>query len=292
MESWTERGDAPYLRREEPSSAAWIWVLFFLLLAGGAALFYYLTDKPEPAQPPVSAAAPEDMPEPAAPAAAAEPPLRFPEAAPQEAPRAAAPALPSLDNSDSMMRDAIVGLVGRKPFEELVYPAELVRRIVATVDNLPRETAPQRVMPVQSVPGALGVMRNGDEATLDLASNAARYAPYVSVFQMLDARALVERYVASYPLFQSAYQELGFPDGYFNDRVLAAIDNLLTAPEVEGPIALERPKVLYQFADPDLERRSAGQKIMIRMGPENAAKVKAKLREIRRELIAAASRTR
>ena len=292
MESWTERGDAPYLRREEPSSAAWIWVLFFVLLAGGAALFYYLTDKPEPAQPPVTAAAPEDMPEPAAPPAAAEPQLRFPEAPPQEAPRAQAPALPSLDNSDAMMRDTIVGLVGRKPFEELVYPAELVRRIVATVDNLPRETAPQRVMPVQAVPGVLGVTQNGDDAVLDVKSNAARYAPYVSVFQMLDARALVERYVASYPLFQRAYQELGFPDGYFNDRLLAAIDNLLTAPEIDGPIALERPKVLYQFADPGLEQRSAGQKIMIRMGPENAAKVKAKLREIRRELIAAASRTR
>jgi hypothetical protein len=44
--------------------------------------------------------------------------------------------------------------------------------------------------------------------------------------------------------------------------------------------------VLYQFADPELEGLSAGQKIMLRMGAENAAKVKAKLREIRRELSA------
>jgi Protein of unknown function (DUF3014) len=41
---------------------------------------------------------------------------------------------------------------------------------------------------------------------------------------------------------------------------------------------------MYEFADPALEARSAGQKIMIRMGSENAAKVKAKLREIRREV--------
>jgi hypothetical protein len=34
-----------------------------------------------------------------------------------------------------------------------------------------------------------------------------------------------------------------------------------------------------------LEARSAGQKIMMRMGSENAAKVKAKLREIRSELV-------
>jgi hypothetical protein len=44
--------------------------------------------------------------------------------------------------------------------------------------------------------------------------------------------------------------------------------------------------VFYKFADPELEGLSAGQKIMLRMGAENAAKVKAKLREIRRVLAA------
>ena len=44
------------------------------------------------------------------------------------------------------------------------------------------------------------------------------------------------------------------------------------------------PHVQAQFADPELEARSAGQKILIRMGSENAAVIKAKLREIRREL--------
>ena len=43
--------------------------------------------------------------------------------------------------------------------------------------------------------------------------------------------------------------------------------------------------MLYEFADPALEQRSAGQKIMLRMGSENAARVKSKLREIRRELL-------
>jgi len=43
--------------------------------------------------------------------------------------------------------------------------------------------------------------------------------------------------------------------------------------------------VLYAYADPDLEARSAGQKIMMRMGADNEAKVKAKLRELRRALV-------
>jgi hypothetical protein len=84
---------------------------------------------------------------------------------------------------------------------------------------------------------------------------------------------------------QEDYRNLGYPKGYFNDRLIEAIDDMLAAPEAPATVALVQPKVLYQYADPDLEARSAGQKIMMRMGSENAAKVKAKLQEIRRELV-------
>jgi len=56
---------------------------------------------------------------------------------------------------------------------------------------------------------------------------------------------------------------------------MEAIDDLLATPELDAPVKLLRPRVLYEFADPDLETRSAGQKILLRMGPENAARVKA-----------------
>ena len=85
-----------------------------------------------------------------------------------------------------------------------------------------------------------------------------------------------------YPLFQQAYRELGYPDGYFNGiRLIVVIDHLLETPDVIEPVALTQPNVMYEYADPELESRSAGQKIMMRMGSENAARVRAKLREIR-----------
>ncbi|HKC44456.1 MAG TPA: DUF3014 domain-containing protein, partial [Burkholderiales bacterium] len=71
---------------------------------------------------------------------------------------------------------------------------------------------------------------------------------------------------------------------YFNDRLVEVIDHLLATPTVTGPIKLARPWVLYEYADPALESRSAGQKALIRMGPENAARLKAKLREIRQRV--------
>jgi len=38
--------------------------------------------------------------------------------------------------------------------------------------------------------------------------------------QLVDAKKLVSVYVHLYPLFQQAYVGLGYPDGYFNDRLV------------------------------------------------------------------------
>ena len=59
------------------------------------------------------------------------------------------------------------------------------------------------------------------------------------------------------------------------------IDHLLATPDVQGPIELVQPNVMYLYADPKLEALSAGQKTLIRMGPENAGAIKMKLRELR-----------
>jgi hypothetical protein len=214
--------------------------------------------------------------------AAAEPSIRHPIDAPAPA------SLPTLDNSDAMMRDSIAGLIGRQAFDDWVIPKELVRRIVVTVDNLPRPTAPRRRMPLGAVPGALATAQSGEDIVLAPA-NEERYAPFVRVLQALNARALVDSYVRAYPLFQRAFEELGYPGRHFNDRLMEAIDDLLATPEVET-VRLVRPRIFYEFADPDLETRSAGQKVLLRMGPRNAMLVKVKLREIRREIIAAAER--
>jgi hypothetical protein len=55
--------------------------------------------------------------------------------------------------------------------------------------------------------------------------------------------------------------------------------------DVKGPIPSERPWVRYQYADPSLESLSAGQKILLRVGPVNGRRLKAKLAEIRAELL-------
>jgi hypothetical protein len=188
--------------------------------------------------------------------------------------------LPALDDSDRPLTEALVGLLGEKPWQALFYPDRIVRRIVATIDNLPRQDAPVNMWPVKPV-GAWMMTAGAGDALHIAPDNARRYAAYAALVKAVNAALLVDIYRRFYPLFQQAYVELGYPQGYFNDRLVAAIDDLLAAPELAEPPRLVQRKVIYQFADPDLERRSAGQKILLRIGADHARIVKARLREIR-----------
>lgn len=217
----------------------------------------------------------------AAPAAPAEPEIQHPLA--DAAPAGSASTSSSPEQVNSELQSSLKGLFGDKAVADYLVPDDLVRHIVATVDNLAREKAPIRVRPVVPVPGRFAVSQADDAITLD-AANDVRYRAFVQLVSSADAKQVAATYKQFYPRFQQSYQELGYPNAYFNDRVVEVIDHLLETPEVQGPIRLVQPRVFYEFSDPSLEKRSAGQKTLIRMGSENSAKVKQKLREIRSEI--------
>ncbi len=195
------------------------------------------------------------------------------------APTAPVP-LPTLADSDDPFGADVATLFHSATLPELFYPTHLARRVVATVDNLPREQVAATVRLMRPPEGALAV--RGEEPSLSLApENSARYAKYLELLAGVDSHQAVAVYRKFYPLLQQAYDELGYPGHYFNDRVVEVIDHLLASPEVADPVPLIHPSVMYKFADPRIETRSAGQKAMIRIGRDNAQAVKAKLREIR-----------
>lgn len=258
---------------------SWV-VLAIALIAAAIAAYFFLYRSGEPAPAIEEVAFPDPVPtaRPVAPpaplAAPAEPLIAHPI---EEAP--AAEPLPELDQSDAPALKALNQILG-KEWQSLLSPERLIHKIVVTVDNLPRKDLPANSVPLQRVPGAFITGGEGNERILS-PHNAERYTPYVLLFEAVDSGKLVAVYRQFYPLFQRAYADIGFPTAYFNDRLVEAIDDLLTAPETQGPIKLVQPKVLFQFADPDLATRSSGQKIMMRMGHDNAARLKLKLREIR-----------
>ncbi|MGC2462098.1 MAG: DUF3014 domain-containing protein [Steroidobacteraceae bacterium] len=253
------------------------WAAGAVILISAAVLFFSWRAHRQ-AQPPAAAAttvAPE----------AAVPAIRNP--LPEASGGAAAP-LPALDESDAALHDALADVMGKPAVDRFFKPELLVRHIVVTIDNLSRRHLAVELRPTKPLDGAFIATGNDQQGTIDPA-NYQRYVPYVQAVQTLDMKRLAALYVRFYPLFQQAYQALGYPNGYFNDRVVVTIDNLLATPDIITDIALVRPNVMYRFADPKLEELSAGQKLLLRMGPANAAIIKVKLRELRAQV---ADRTR
>ncbi|HWU78345.1 MAG TPA: DUF3014 domain-containing protein [Rhodanobacter sp.] len=189
-------------------------------------------------------------------------------------------ALPALDQSDDEVASALQQLTGSSQLSLLLVRPQIIARIVATIDAMPGRSLGGLMLPARTPKGAF-VTRDADGNTVIGEDNAARYAPYMAIVEQVDPQALVAWYVHAYPLFQQAYRQLGYPKGYFNDRLIVVIDNLLAAPEPVTPPALRRSNGHFIYADPGLEALSAGQRLLLRTGPANEASIKAKLRAIR-----------
>jgi hypothetical protein len=204
--------------------------------------------------------------------------------------------LPSLDQADSFVKDRLVELVGRKGALAFLGIDGFVRHFVATVANLGTDHAPADMWPVKRTEGAFEAEARGETSVIG-AKNAERYALFVAFVDGIDPAKAVALYRRLYPLFQEAYEELGYPGKYFNDRAIEVIDDLLATPEVPEPIKLKLVEVpgantgapskgkprggLYVFEDPKLEARTAGQKILLRLGHGHAVHLKAKLVAVR-----------
>jgi hypothetical protein len=270
-----------------------IALILGIVVVGGGGFYLWRRSTEPPPPPPVAAPRPTPPPPPAAPPAApdaAAPRIVHP-LEPATAPAAGARPLPALAESDPYVKDALTELLGRKPVATFLNLDGFARSFVTTVDNLANERAQAPLWPVKTTPGNFQTAPRG-AATFITDENAGRYTAFLRFVDAVDTRKAVGLYRRLYPLFQEAYEELGYPGKYFNDRVVEVIDHLLETPELPEPPAVKRievegtrPSGLYQFADPALEARSAGQKILLRVGPDNAAKLKAKLADAR-DLIA------
>jgi hypothetical protein len=275
----------------------WPWLIASVvaLAVGAGAYFYWDQQRLRPAA--VAEAPPAPLP-PVVQAPAEPQAVQHPiEAAPAAAREEALASLPRTPDPDGDLKDALVALFGRSGVFAFLNTDRFVQRVVATVDNLPREKASATLWPVQPAAGRFAVERRG-EGSVIAPANAARYDAFVRFIDGIDMARAAAFYVRLYPALQRAYESLGYPGRHFNDRVVEVIDHLLETPEpaapprvvlteVKGPLAPARPWVMYEFEDAALEARSAGQKILLRVGSEHARRLKARLAEFRRHVVRA-----
>lgn len=257
-----------------------LWGVLALVVLG-LVVYFYPQPVDEPGPPPVA------LPEAPSPSASEFTPLEAPppEPAPEfvAEPAPEAPPLPPLDESDAEARAALAAAAGAELVEQHLVEEDLVRKLVTTTDNLTREGLWIKARAVPPLGGQFLV--EGEAGALRIAAaNYERYDPLFALVAAIDIDALAAAYQRHYPLLQQAYEELGYPGRQFHNRVLEVIDHLLATPQVSGPVALVQPHVLYQYADPALEALSPGQKVLLRIGPDNAAIARARLIQLRAAL--------
>ena len=265
-------------------------LIALLVVAAAAGGFYYWQSVNHPDLPPPIHA--EASPQPSQPEpASSSPHYPLPDADAQAALLGGSvslpKSLPQLDDSDSSIQGVLFELFGKAPLEAVVNLRDLIRRLVISIDSADKPHPPlgdtSALLPPEGEFAVVG--KRGDLSISP--KNEARYRPFVALLDKVEAKKIVAVYVHFYPLFQAAYHDLN-PRGYFNDRLVEVLENVLAAPEVSGPLRLIPEGARYKYADPELESKSNGQKALLRMGKANADAIRTKLREIHEILVARA----
>ena len=187
-----------------------------------------------------------------------------------------------LDTSDPAVKASLIesSSADEATVNRMLVNEGLIQRFVVSVTNLANdEMAPNHQLltpPEQN----FRVYSQASKQWIDAASYK-RYTPYVDMLESFDNDALLNIYGIYKGDIQAKFSEIGNPDEDFNQVLLEAIDQLLDTPEVPVPVEVYSDSVAYKYADERLENLNEPQKQLLRTGPDNMRRIKAKLRELK-----------
>ncbi|WP_105171715.1 DUF3014 domain-containing protein [Pseudoalteromonas sp. T1lg24] len=189
--------------------------------------------------------------------------------------------LPSLDDSDSVVRESLADVVSVNLLK-LVVSDDLIRRAVVYTENLADGKLAKKHQMFVAPKKAFSV-NDGAIITVNPES-FERYDPYVSLLTKLSEKQIIALIDEYKPLIQDAYDEIGLSDYEFEQRLALAIQHLLDTPAVPLDTPLTSQSVTYKYAVPEYEALSDAQKQLLRLGPDNMAQVKTKLSRLLKQL--------
>jgi hypothetical protein len=239
----------------------WPYAVGLLVLVLGVAAYLLLRSGPPPPPPELTATAPAATEEPAE--AAAKPTLE----------------LPALVDSDDWLRRVAAGLSAHPELARWLVTDNLVRRFTAAVDNVARGESPRPHLGFLAPVGGFATVERGGGLFADPDSHR-RYDRVAEVIDSVDADGAAELYRRLEPLLQEGYADLGYPDRKFDDALGQALRHLLATPMTGGEPRLEPGVESYVYRDVRFEGLSPAQKHLLRTGPDNAAVILDKLRQI------------
>lgn len=191
---------------------------------------------------------------------------------------------PMLADSDETVRQAAEDLSA--PLPDWLLPEEQIRKWVMAVNLLAEGKIPVKDRPLEFPLAAFRARKTGDTFWLDRAG-FSRSSQLIEAVTRIPPAQLARYYRSWYPLLQQAQDELGSGER-FHDRLQLAIGRVLAVVPLQGDVELKQSIISYQYADQSLEKASAVEKLMWRMGPENARQIQDYLRELQPLLVVAA----
>jgi len=208
-------------------------------------------------------------------------PTRIPITLPTpSAPRPAALSGADRDSTDDLFRSLVAGLSSHPKLTAWLVTDGIVRRFVAAVESVAGGYSPRDELDFMR-PTHPFLVRPGDPGTLVIASGSyRRYSLAADVVESIDTVGAVRLFRELEPLLDEAHRGVSWGDSNFEYSLREAVTHLLEVPVPGGQLAVERRMLTYAFSDPAIERLSDAQRQLLRMGPENARKVQAKLREL------------
>jgi hypothetical protein len=188
------------------------------------------------------------------------------------------PVLPSLESSDEYVRDQVSLL--SPGMADWLKQDDLVRRFAVVIDNARVGDYPRRQIVFLTPTAKFRVRQDGDRMLLD-PDGYHRFDSFVDTAISIDPQRAVALMRTLSPLLVEALKELGAKDPDPTIAIRESIEQVLATPDLEGDIEVVQPKVYYQFADPNLESLKPLQKQLLRMGPQNLARIKSYLTQVK-----------
>ena len=189
--------------------------------------------------------------------------------------------LPPLGQMDIFLRALLASLSASPELARWLATDDLIQQMAHAIDVVSRGESPARELTVLRPEGTFETRGPARAQTIDPA-NYRRFDPIARAVGSLDPAAVAAAYRTIQPRLDEAYRGLGRTTLTVDQAVSAALQVLIDTPVADDPIRLAPgPGATLAFADPERQRLPAAQKQLLRMGPENAARVKSTLRAIK-----------
>lgn len=182
------------------------------------------------------------------------------------------PKLPPLDRSDADVTSFLLE-ASEGSFQAWLIQEHLIRKFVRAMNALEEGKLVSQYRPFNDPETPFKASGMGETWQIDV-NNYERYTPYLATLEQVGPEQLARIYQHYYPLLEQAYEELGVKKGDFRQVTIRALTRIKKAPMPPQDSALSRPSVTYRFSAADLEQRSPVEKLLFRMGPENAQRLK------------------